>query len=180
MSSLTATTQELKTSYTQQRDTLIELCHQLMELDPDSKEFEASLEKLGGKIDGYHHAQAFLESELNRLMEQRDHYEAMVKYHRDAIKRLRDRALHALDLLGVASLKSPNGYSINRKPSYSVIVQDSGLLPEIYKKTEVVITPDKTGIKIALMDGEKVPGATLQVSEYANISKPRKGKTNDL
>lgn len=153
----------------------------LVELDPEAVENQLviaeRLNQLGNKIDSYYHVNQFLKSEIERLKAEKEHYAAMVNRYEQAIDKIKERALVALDTLGVASLKSDNGHSILKRPSDSVKVDDLNLLPEWAKETKIEVVPKKTEIKIALKEGEIVPGARLVTNEYVQISGPKGRKS---
>jgi hypothetical protein len=66
-----------------------------------------------------------------------------------------------MELTGISKIECPYfKLSLAKNPA-SVELIDESIIPEEFKRTETVITIDKTAIKTALSSGQCVPGAKL-------------------
>lgn len=152
---------------------LINLSLDLVELDLDAEENKELVEQLfnqlSNKVDSYVAVKAFAENQSARFKQEKEFMAAQQAKYEKLIDKLNERALVALDMLGVAKIKSDNGHSISKRKSYSAIIKDPELLPSWAIRTKTVVEPDKKIILDALKAGQDVSGATLKESDYVVI-----------
>lgn len=162
------------------RKSLVALTMDLIELDPDAPENELvikeSFDKLQGKVDSFYIVDSFSDSQIDLLKAEVEHLKGQIKKFERIKERLRDSAYFALKTLGEKKLTSKTGHHISLKTSESVEVTDISLLPDWAVRKTIEMQANKTMIKEALKEGEKLDGAILVTKEYAAISRPRSPK----
>jgi hypothetical protein len=149
---------------------LINLCLDLVELDPSEQENKAfimqRLGQLADKVDNYVAMDLFADQQIDGLKAEIGKLQALVKRYEDVKESLRDRAMVALQTLNQKKLKSDKGHELSIRVSESIDVFDITRLPDWAVKTTISKQADKTAIKVAIKDGDKVDGARLVKKEY--------------
>lgn len=149
---------------------LINLCLDLVELDlkdPANAEFVAQrFNQLAEKVDSYVALDKFADQQIDAINAEIERLSQMKKRFEDVQERLRDRAMVALETMNVKQLKSQTGHQMAIRTSESIEVFDISRLPDWAVKTTVSKVPDKTAIKVAIKDGDKIDGARLVKKDY--------------
>jgi hypothetical protein len=149
---------------------LINLCLDLVELDPteqENQDFIAKrLNQLGEKVDGYVAMDKFADQQIDNLKLEAERIHAMIKRFEAVQDGLRDRAMVALQTLGKRELKSDSGHKMSIRKTEIIDVKDASTLPDWAVKVTVTRAADKTALKAALKDGDKIYGVSLIEREY--------------
>lgn len=95
-----------------------------------------------------------LKEEEERLRDRRRHCENRVKYLKEYV----EQSLHYADIRKIKGKLFT--FTIAKNPA-SVNIIDESYIPEEYIRVEVVKTVDKTKLKEALKNGERIDGAEL-------------------
>jgi hypothetical protein len=143
------------------------------ELTPETeKELEQALEELCRKTDGYGAVIKQLESKAAFWKDQKKECEVSQKTIENAIERLKSRMKYVLSQTEGEALQGEfyRFFLAKTAPSMDVNV---ALLPGQYKKTELVVSPDKTAIKAAMDRGETIPGVTMIETKALRSGRPK-------
>lgn len=95
-----------------------------------------------------------IEAEIKRL-------QALKTSRSNAIERMKEAVLKAMDIYGIQKVESPTLKLSIRNNAPSVEVLNEYQIPDSYKKTKVKTTIFKTAIKKDIESGLEVPGAVL-------------------
>lgn len=95
-----------------------------------------------------------IEAEIKRL-------QALKTSRSNAIERMKEAVLKAMDIYGIQKVESPTLKLSIRNNAPSVEVLNEYQIPDSYKKTKVKTTIFKTAIKKDIESGLEVPGAIL-------------------
>lgn len=94
-----------------------------------------------------------LREEANRMM-------ALAKQADSTAEYLKSRLFAAMQEQGIASADLPH-FRLSLRNSQAVEVLDKDALPSGYLRIKTVSEPDKTALKVALKQGQAIPGAVL-------------------
>ena len=109
------------------------------------------------------------ESDINAIDSEIKRLQGLKTARNNAIKRMKDSVLEAMQIYGIEKVESPTlKLSIRNNPE-SVNLVNEYQIPDKFKKEKVTVTISKSEIKKALQDGEDVPGATLERSQTIQI-----------
>ena len=127
----------------------------------DSSEFEGKAAAYAYRIRQFKAQADFLKKEAKDLADK-------AKRHEQAADRLHQNIAQALDFRGVKKLDLGQ-YTLSFRKSEAVEINESDVIPDCYKKTEIISKIDKNSIKQALKQGEKVQGASLVTRQNLQI-----------
>lgn len=152
---------------------LINLCLDMVELDPDAEENQTMIEELskslGDKVENYVALNNFLKSQTQMFENEIEFLKnQMAKFDRIKVL-MEERARMSLHILEKKELKSPNGHKISLRKYESVDVYDFDILPLGYRIEKVTVVPDKKAIKDAIKAGEDMPGARIVETEHVQF-----------
>lgn len=108
-------------------------------------------------------------------------YKGMIEHCRGKIEQLEQQAEGMKAAAGELAGQMPDGkykgiYTFYKRTSAATVVDSMSELPEEYKRTEIVVSPDKTKIKDAIKLGGTVPGARLVESVAWCVKTAKKSK----
>lgn len=110
-----------------------------------------------------------IESDIDIIDAEIDRLNKLREIRSNAIDRLKTSLKTAMQVYGVTEIKSPT-LKINFRKSESVIITDSNLIPDDFKRViPEKKEPDKVKIKDAIKSGESVLGAELVVNQNIQI-----------
>lgn len=89
----------------------------------------------------------------------------VVRRRKDLVARIKKYIADQMHELGIKKI-SGNMYNVTLSGSDVVKITSEDDLPDQYIKTQVVKSPDKNAIKVALKNGENIPGAELSRSRH--------------
>ena len=152
---------------------LINLCLDLVELDPHAPEnkelIEQKINSLGTKVESYVGLNNFAKSQVEKLKAEIEYLDRQVKSFERVINSLRDKALFAMQTMDVKEIKGTNGHKLYIRKSESIQIDDVTMLPDWAVTKTVSIDANKTKIKEAIKEGELIAGARLVVKDSAVI-----------
>lgn len=93
------------------------------------------------------------DKEIKRLTERK-------KQMQNIQQRIKDNIKFAMLEFGIEEVKGKT-IKLSFRNSESVEIEDANMLDEKYKRTKIIIEPDKIAIKEAIKNGEEVKGAKL-------------------
>lgn len=143
------------------------------ELTPETESrYDALLEALCAKTDGY-----------GIVMDQLEAMAAFWKYQKDKCanaQRVAENNIAALKERMKLVLSETEGHALQGElyrfflaKAAPVLVIDDLLLPAKYKKSELVVTADRTAIQAAVNAGETVPGVTVKENKSLRTGRPK-------
>ena len=94
-----------------------------------------------------------LRAEAQRMVQLAKQAESVAEY-------LKGRLFAAMQEQGIASADLPR-FRLSLRKSQAVDVTDKDALPQGYLRIKTVTEPDKTALKVALKQGQAIPGAVL-------------------
>lgn len=107
-----------------------------------------------------------LDAEANAAKEEADRMLARVKSMQKRSDYLKAMLLDALHATG----KVKTGrVTVSIRTTQAVAVDEGANLPEAYTTVKTTVSPNKTAIKQALLDGVEVPGCSLEARESVSI-----------
>ena len=99
-----------------------------------------------------------IDTEIKRLSE-------LKKVKNKIVDRLKSTVSEAMKLYGIEKISLPS-LKIFFKEAKSVSILDESIIPDEYKKTEVVVSVKKADISAAIKEGKEVPGAILVSNDH--------------
>ncbi len=143
------------------------------ELTPETEtELESLVDQLCEKADGYGVVLRQLENNVEFWKVQKLECAAAQKVYENAIENLRSRMKYVLGLTEGEALQGDLFRFYLARTTPSLIIDDN-LLPAKYKKTELVVTPDRSAIKVEIDQGHEVPGVTVQENKSLRTGRPK-------
>lgn len=109
-----------------------------------------------------------MQAEADAIKAERDRLDARLKAKQRKIEGLRAYMASSMKLNGESVLETPRATMRLRSTEY-VDVLDAAALPFEYQRRKVTVTADKTELKNALKDGERIPGACIMTRESVTI-----------
>lgn len=97
---------------------------------------------------------AAMDSLVAKMKERKARFQARSEKKREIVA-------HVMESAGLKKIEAPVATISLRAVPPSVLISDENLLPDRFRKTKTVVTPDKIAIKEMLEAGKEVPGATL-------------------
>jgi hypothetical protein len=92
----------------------------------------------------------------------------MKKAKENAIDRMKESVLNAMNIYGIEKVSTPT-LSISIRKSESINIVNEDQVSDAFKKEKVTISIDKVAIKNAIKAGQYVAGATLEVNQNLQI-----------
>lgn len=87
----------------------------------------------------------------------------------NAVKRIKDYLQYQMTVVGIKEV-AIDGYSVRlQKSPEKLVFSDTKLIPDEFYKTTVLKELDKDKIKLALKEGNKIAGASLQSGEHIRL-----------
>ena len=121
--------------------------------------------ELQDKAINYGYAIKTIESDVNAIDEEIKRLQALKKAKTNAIDRMKESVVNAMNIYGFEKITSPTlNLSLRRSESIEIINSDQ--LSDEYRTVKTVINPDKIRIKEAIKSGKTVEGAVL-VENYS-------------
>lgn len=143
------------------------------ELTPETeKELERLTSELCAKADGYGVVLRQLEHNVEFWKLQKLECAAAQRVYENAVQALKDRMKFVLGTTDGEALQGELFRFFLARTAPTLNIEDS-LLPAQYKKSELVVTPDREAIKAALNKGETVPGVTQQENKALRTGRPK-------
>ena len=136
----------------------------------DEEVYADTLEGIGiaEKIEGYCVVENELSGDLQKIESEIERLNAKKSAIENNIKRLKLRLGDCL--LSMDTKKYSAGtYTVYRRETQQIIIDDLQKIPAEYLKTRVSETPDKTLIKESIKEGKEVAGAHLQTNQSITI-----------
>ena len=136
----------------------------------DGEVYADTLEGIGiaEKIEGYCVVENELSGDLQKIESEIERLNAKKSAIENNIKRLKLRLGDCL--LSMDTKKYSAGtYTVYRRETQQIIIDDLQKIPAEYLKTRVSETPDKTLIKESIKEGKEVAGAHLQTNQSITI-----------
>ena len=136
----------------------------------DEEVYADTLEGIGiaEKIEGYCVVENELSGDLQKIESEIERLNEKKKSIENNIKRLRARLGDCL--LSMDTTKYSAGtYTVYRRETQQVIIDDSEKIPAEFMRTRVSATPNKTLIKECIKEGKEVSGAHLQTNQSISI-----------
>lgn len=159
---------EIKKEY----DTAIELALEYAEANNgDLPEFwDKELEALEGTLDEKRISCAHVYKNLSSEADAIKAEEKKLAARRKALENAADR------VKGYLVINTPVGTKIDTptaviswRKSEQTVIDNVEAVPEQYKRTEVIVTPDKAAIKKAISSGQEIPGAHVEEKQNLQI-----------
>jgi hypothetical protein len=121
--------------------------------------------ELQDKAINYGYAIKTIECDVNAIDEEIKRLQALKKAKTNAIDRMKESVVNAMNIYGFEKITSPTlNLSLRRSESIDIINNDQ--LSDEYRTVKTVINPDKIRIKEAIKSGKTVEGAVL-VENYS-------------
>lgn len=120
-------------------------------LDKLHLSFAQKVENIAKLILNYEAAIDSISSEIKRLREKRESFEARLQWLRDYLARC----------VGIGRKYQVGAMTLSWRRSEAVEVIDADAVPDAYCKVEMVRTPAKDEIKRSLKEGAAIPGVVL-------------------
>ena len=136
----------------------------------DEEVYADTLEGIGiaEKIEGYCVVDNELLGDLQKIESEIERLNAKKSAIENNIKRLRLRLGDCL--LSMDTKKYSAGtFTVYRRETQQVIIDDPEIIPAEFMKTRVTATPNKTLIKESIKEGKEVAGAHLQTNQSITI-----------
>ena len=136
----------------------------------DGEVYADTLEGIGiaEKIEGYCVVDNELSGDLQKIESEIERLNGKKKSIENNIKRLRARLGDCL--LSMDTTKYSAGtYTVYRRETEQIIIDDLQKIPAEFLKTRVSETPNKTLIKESIKEGKEVAGAHLQTNQSITI-----------
>lgn len=136
----------------------------------DEEVYADTLEGIGiaEKIEGYCVVENELAGDLQKIESEIERLNEKKKSIDNNIKRLRARLGDCLLTMDTTKY-SAGTYTVYRRETQQVIIDDSEKIPTEFMKAKVTVTPDKTLIKELIKAGEDIAGAHLQTNQSITI-----------
>lgn len=93
---------------------------------------------------------------------------AMKDAKQNAIDRMKESVLSAMEIYSIESVKSPT-LNLSIRSSKAVEIIFAEMIPDEYMVKKITISPDKVKIKKAIESGENVPGALIKENHSLQI-----------
>jgi len=106
--------------------------------------------------------------ELDAIDQEIKRLQAMKKAKENAIDRMKESVLNAMNIYGIEKVSTPT-LSISIRKSESINIVNEDQVSDAFKKEKVTISIDKVAIKTAIKAGQYVAGATLEVNQNLQI-----------
>ena len=136
----------------------------------DEEVYADTLEGIGipEKIEGYCVVDNELSGDLDKIESEIKRLTAKKKSIENNVKRLRLRLGDCL--LSMDTTKYSAGtYTVYRRETEQIIIDDAQKIPAEFMKTRVSATPNKTLIKESIKAGKEIAGAHLQMNQSITI-----------
>jgi hypothetical protein len=157
---------QIEQSYNQLAEELIENGGELTtEL---AEQLAITEEQLQNKSVAYSFVIKQMDADIDTIDTEIKRLQAAKKQREKATEYLKERIKLAMELFGIAEIKTPL-VKINFRKSESVEVTDVNALPNIYKTVKVVETADKVAIKEAIKNGADIIGCKLVTNQNLQI-----------
>ena len=136
----------------------------------DGEVYADTLEGIGiaEKIEGYCVVDNELSGDLDKIESEIKRLTAKKKSIENNVKRLRLRLGDCLLTMNTTKYTAGT-YTVYRRETQQIIIDDLQKIPAEYLKTRVSETPDKTLIKESIKEGKEVAGAHLQMNQSITI-----------
>jgi hypothetical protein len=106
--------------------------------------------------------------ELDAIDQEIKRLQAMKKAKENAIDRMKESVLNAMNIYGIEKVSTPT-LSISIRKSESINIVNEDQVSDAFKKEKVTISIDNVAIKNAIKAGQYVAGATLEVNQNLQI-----------
>jgi hypothetical protein len=106
--------------------------------------------------------------ELDAIDQEIKRLQAMKKAKENAIDRMKESVLNAMNIYGIEKVATPT-LSISIRKSESINIVNEDQVSDAFKKEKVTISIDKVAIKNAIKAGQFVAGATLESNQNLQI-----------
>lgn len=136
----------------------------------DEEVYADTLEGIGiaEKIEGYCVVENELSGDLQKIESEIERLNAKKSAIENNIKRLKLRLGDCL--LSMDTKKYSAGtYTVYRRETQQIIIDDLQKIPAEFMKTKVSETPNKTLIKESIKEGKEVAGAHIQTNQSVSI-----------
>ena len=136
----------------------------------DEEVYADTLEGIGiaEKIEGYCVVENELSGDLQKIESEIERLTEKKKSIENNIKRLHLRLGDCLYSMNTTKY-SAGTYTVYRRETQQVVIDDSEKIPAEFMKTRVSATPNKTLIKERIKEGKEVSGAHLQTNQSITI-----------
>ena len=136
----------------------------------DGEVYADTLEGIGiaDKIEGYCVVENELAGDLQKIESEIERLTAKKKSIENNVKRLRLRLGDCLLTMNTTKY-SAGTYTVYRRETQQVVIDDSQKIPAEFMTTKVSETPNKTLIKESIKAGKKIAGAHLQTNQSITI-----------
>lgn len=139
--------------------------------DPNPETLESDMDHLNrlmginaqdfqAKGDAYAAVVREKEARAESLRDEADRMVQLAKREEATAEYLKGRLFAAMQEQGIASADLPH-FRLSLRKSQAVDVTDKDALPQGYLRIKTVTEPDKTALKVALKQGQAIPGAVL-------------------
>lgn len=138
------------------------------EIDEDV--YADTLEGIGiaEKIEGYCVVENELSGDLQKIESEIERLNAKKKAIENNINRLRSRLGDCLCSMNTTKY-SAGTYTVYRRETEQIIIDDPQKIPAEFMKTKVTETPNKTLIKERIKAGKEIAGAHIQTNQSITI-----------
>jgi seryl-tRNA synthetase len=144
----------------------------ILDLDIDQESLETALESLNDTLEEKANSIGKVISQLNAesaaYKTEIDRLNAKKKQSESKVESLKEYLDFAFKSMNVSKLETPL-YKFSYRKSESVFIDNLEEIQEQYKRTEVVISVDKTSIKSAIKAGLEVKGAHIEEKQNLQI-----------
>lgn len=132
------------------------------ELTPDlENELVINQTELQEKAVNYGYVVKSFEADISAIDEEMKRLKALKDAKNNAIDRMKESVLNAMQIYGIEKVESPTlKLSIRNNPE-SVIIPFQELLEDRFLVSKTSLSADKVAIKKAIQNGENIEGATL-------------------
>lgn len=136
----------------------------------DGEAYADTLEGIGiaEKIEGYCVVENELSGDLQKIESEIERLNAKKSAIENNIKRLRSRLGDCLFAMDTTKYNAGT-YTVYRRETQQVVIDDSQKIPAEFMKTRVSETPNKTLIKESIKAGKEIAGAHLQTNQSITI-----------
>lgn len=136
----------------------------------DEEAYADTLEGIGiaEKIEGYCVVENELSGDLQKIESEIERLSAKKSAIENNIKRLRLRLGDCLLTMNTTKYIAGT-YTVYRRETQQVVIDDSKKIPAEFLKTRVSETPNKTLIKESIKAGKEIAGAHLQTNQSITI-----------
>ena len=136
----------------------------------DGEVYADTLEGIGiaEKIEGYCVVENELSGDLQKIESEIERLNEKKKSIENNIKRLNLRLGDCLYSMNTTKY-SAGMYTVYRRETQQVVIDDSEKIPAEFMKTRVSATPNKTLIKESIKAGKEIAGAHLQTNQSITI-----------